>query len=75
MTAEAVRDRLADNLTCARQLFANRAALEGPAAGALLDQQLEGEIEADPSSQFARDLAMIAVRARAAEAGRSAQAS
>lgn len=74
MNEEAVRSRLEDNLACARQLFAQRAALEGPAAASLLEEQLEATIEADPSAPFARELAAIAVRVREAEARRSAEA-
>jgi hypothetical protein len=69
-----LRGRLEDNLACARQLFAQRAALEGPAAAALLDEQLEATIAGDPSAPFARELAAIAVRAREAETRRSAEA-
>lgn len=62
MTPEALRARLEDNLACARQLFSQRAALEGPAAARLLDEQITATIEADPSSAFVRDLAAIRVR-------------
>jgi hypothetical protein len=74
MSAEMLRSRLEDNLACARQLFAQRAALEGPAAAGLLDEQLEATIAGDPSAPFARELAAIAVRAREAETRRSAEA-
>jgi hypothetical protein len=74
MSAEMLRSRLEDNLACARQLFAQRAALEGPAAAGLLDEQLEATIAGDPSAPFARELAAIAVRARGAETRRSAEA-
>jgi hypothetical protein len=75
MSPDAVRTRLDDNLACARQLFAQRAALEGPAAAGLLDEQLEAVIESDPSARFARDLAACLIRRREEEARQSAQAS
>ena len=73
MGSDALRSRLEDNLACARQLFANRAAHEGPAAAALLDEQIEAAIEADPSAPFARELA--AIRVREHDARRPAEAS
>lgn len=72
ISAEALRNRLEDNLACARQLFSQRAALEGPAAAGLLEEQLAATIEADPSAPFVRDLA--AIRVREHEASRSAEA-
>ena len=74
MTPEALRNRLEDNLACARQMFAQRASLEGPVAAAVLEEQLAARIEADPSLPFVRDLVAIAVRAREGEARRSAEA-
>jgi chromosome segregation ATPase len=52
-----VRKRLRDNLDCASQLYAHRAALEGTAAAALLDEQIAAVIETD--TPFAQDLAAI----------------
>jgi hypothetical protein len=66
---EALRNRLEDNVACARQLFSQRAALEGPAAAGLLEEQIAATIEADPSAPFVRDLA--AIRVREHEASRS----
>jgi predicted nucleic acid-binding Zn-ribbon protein len=74
MTPEALQNRLEDNLACARQMFAQRASLEGPVAAGLLEEQLAARIEADPSLPFVRDLVAIAVRARESDAQRSAEA-
>jgi predicted nucleic acid-binding Zn-ribbon protein len=52
-----VRKRLRDNLDCASQLYAHRAALEGTAAAALLDEQISAVIET--GTPFAQDLAAI----------------
>jgi hypothetical protein len=54
------RRRLKDTVECARQLYAQRAALEGTAAAALLDEQLTAVIEAQAASEFGRDLANVA---------------
>lgn len=51
------RRRLADTVDCARQLFAQRAAMEGPAAVSLLDDQIRALIETQAGTPFARDLA------------------
>jgi hypothetical protein len=53
------RSRLQDTVECARQLYAQRAALEGPAAAALLDDRIAAAIESESDTQFARDLAAI----------------
>jgi hypothetical protein len=52
------RNRLKDTLECARQLYAQRAALEGAAAAGLLDEQLAAA--AAGPTPFARDLAAVA---------------
>jgi hypothetical protein len=52
------RRRLQETLDCARQLYAQRAALEGPAAAGLLDEQIA--IQAANSTPFARELASLA---------------
>ncbi|HET7217490.1 MAG TPA: hypothetical protein VFJ02_05560, partial [Vicinamibacterales bacterium] len=54
------RARLQDTVECARQLYAQRAALEGAAAATLLDDRIAATIAAEPSTAFARDLAAIA---------------
>jgi hypothetical protein len=53
------RSRLKDTVECARQLYAQRASLEGPAAATLLDDRIAAAIEADPVTEFARDLAAL----------------
>jgi chromosome segregation ATPase len=53
------RSRLQDTVDCARQLYAQRAALEGPAAASLLDDRIAALVDGDESSAFARDLAAI----------------
>jgi hypothetical protein len=55
--ADLLRSRLKENIDCASQLYAYRAAMEGEAAAALLDQQIAAEIGG--SSPFARDLAAV----------------
>ncbi|HSC25878.1 MAG TPA: hypothetical protein VLD67_01310 [Vicinamibacterales bacterium] len=72
MNPEVIRDRLEDNVACARQLFAKRAAHEGPAAAGLLDEQLQATIDVDPGAPFARDLGAILGRGSTPQ---SAQAS
>ena len=52
-----LKGRLKDNLECASQLYAYRAAMEGTAAAALLDDQIAAEMNG--TSQFARDLADV----------------
>jgi hypothetical protein len=70
--ADEMRGRLKDTLDCARQLFAQRAALEGPAAASLLDDQIAEVIDSQAGTAFARDLAaalgLPESRSRAAEA-------
>jgi hypothetical protein len=53
------RSRLKDTVECARQLYAQRASLEGPAAATLLDDRIAAAIEAEPVTEFARDLAAL----------------
>jgi hypothetical protein len=61
--------RLAENIECARRLYAQRVAIEGPAASGLLEDQLVLLIEQRGDTQFGRDLAALAdVSARRAEA-------
>lgn len=52
------RRRLQDTVECARQLYAQRAALEGAAAAGLLDEQIAEATGEAPSTPFARDLAL-----------------
>jgi hypothetical protein len=53
------RSRLKDTIECARQLYAQRAALEGAGAATLLDDRIDMKIEAEPSTPFGRDLAAV----------------
>ncbi len=55
--APQIQGRLKDNLECASQLYAYRAAMEGTAAAALLDDQIAAEMNG--ASHFARDLADV----------------
>ena len=54
------RSRLRDTIECARQLYAQRAALEGSAAATLFDDRMTAVIETGGSTPFAHDLAAIA---------------
>lgn len=58
--AEERRSRLKDTIECARQLYAQRASLEGPSAALLLDDRIAAAIEAEPMAPFAKDLMAIA---------------
>jgi len=70
------RSRLRDTIECARQLYAQRASLEGTAAALLLDDRIAAAIDAGPGTPFARDLAAIAGTAdRHSESRRKAEAS
>ena len=53
------RSRLRDTVECARQLYAQRASLEGAAAATLLDDRIAARIEAEPTTPFGRDLAAV----------------
>ena len=53
------RSRLQDTLDCARQLYAQRAALEGAAAAGLLDDRIAALLQGERDTPFARDLAEI----------------
>jgi hypothetical protein len=69
-----IQRRLKGNIDCARQLFGQRASMEGPAAAGLLDEQILLAVEADTS--FGRDLAAaVAYAGGARGAGRAAEAS
>jgi hypothetical protein len=72
-SAEERRSRLKDTLECARQLYAQRAALEGDAAVGLLDDQITAIVKAQ-ATPFAKDLAAV-VGQPAAGGRRSATAS
>jgi hypothetical protein len=72
-SAELLRTRLKDNIDCASQLYAYRAAMEGTAAAALFDRQIAGEIEA--TTPFARDLAAVVGEMAATDIQLTAEAS
>jgi predicted nucleic acid-binding Zn-ribbon protein len=72
-SAEERRSRLKDTLDCARQLYAQRAALEGDAAVGLLDDQITAIAKAQ-ATPFAKDLAAL-IGQPAAAGRRSATAS
>ena len=71
--AAQLRARLKDNLECASQLYTYRAAMEGTAAAALLDEQIAGEMNG--TSQFARDLAEVVRSLAETDLGITAEAS
>ena len=66
-----LHNRLRENVECARRLYAQRVAIEGPAAANLLEDQLVQLVEQRADTQFGRDLASIvdvSVGSRRAEA-------
>ena len=54
------RERLTENLRCARQIYGQRVTLEGPAAAAVLDEVLSQMLEAKGETAFGRELAEVA---------------
>jgi chromosome segregation ATPase len=68
-----LRGRLKDNLECASQLYAYRAAMEGTAAAALLDEQIAAEMAG--ASQFSHDLADVVHAMAGSDLGITAEAS
>jgi hypothetical protein len=68
-----LKGRLKDNLECASQLYAYRAAMEGTAAAALLDDQITAEMNG--TSQFARDLTDVVHTMAETDLGITAEAS
>jgi hypothetical protein len=73
MPAAQLRGRLKANLDCASQLYAYRAAMEGTAAAALLDEQIA--IEMAGSASFSRDLAEVVNSMGTSDLGITAEAS
>jgi hypothetical protein len=51
-----LRKRLSDNLECAKRIYAQRVASEGPPAGRLLDEQLAAMLAAKADTGFGEDL-------------------
>jgi hypothetical protein len=68
-----LRTKLRDTIECARQLFNQRASMDGPGAASLLDDQIVATIESQAGTPFARDLAAAAGESE--RAGRAAEAS
>lgn len=68
-----LRSRLKENIDCACQLYAYRAAMEGTAAAALLDEQIADEIET--STPFAKDLAVVVQQMQSSDVRLTAEAS
>ena len=71
--AAQLQGRLKDNIECASQLYAYRAAMEGTAAAALLDDQIAAEMNG--TTQFARDLAVVVRSMAETDLGITAEAS
>lgn len=65
-----LKSRLLENIECARRLYAQRVAIEGPAAAGLLEDQLLVMIEQRANTPFGEDLASVVdvAGARRAEA-------
>jgi predicted nucleic acid-binding Zn-ribbon protein len=72
-STELLRTRLKDNIDCASQLYTYRAAMEGTAAAALLDEQILAAIE--EATPFARDLAAVVAQMTSANVQLTAVAS
>jgi hypothetical protein len=72
-SGDELRRRLKDTLDCARQLYAQRAALEGTAAAGLFDEQIAAAIDGK-ATPFAKDLAAVVGRTKAGSR-RAAEAS
>jgi chromosome segregation ATPase len=66
------RSRLQDTVDCARQLYAQRAALEGAGAATLLDDRIAALLQGELTTSFARDLAAIAGRSGLGESRQTA---
>jgi hypothetical protein len=55
-----LKARLKENLQCARQIYAQRVAAEGPVAARLLEEHIASVIDARGGTPFARDLGAVA---------------
>jgi hypothetical protein len=60
LTGSERRERLTENLRCARQIFAQRATVEGPAAASVLDQVISQLLDKKGDTPFGRELAEVA---------------
>lgn len=54
------RQRLTENLRCARQIYGQRVTLEGPAAASVLDEVLSHMLDKKGDTAFGRELAEVA---------------
>jgi hypothetical protein len=54
------RERLTENLRCARQIYGQRVTLEGPAAAAVLDEALSRLLDAKGETAFGKELVEVA---------------
>ena len=54
--------RLQETIDCGRQLYSQRASLEGPLAAGLLDEQIEAILQAQSSTPFGKDLKTVSRR-------------
>jgi hypothetical protein len=59
-------ERLTENLRCARQIYQQRAAVEGPMMTALIEDVLAATVAAKSSTPFGRELASVATLAHPA---------
>ena len=57
--------RLRDSIGCARQLYTQHAALEGPLSADLLNEEITAISEVEPVTAFARDLAIVVAQPEA----------
>jgi hypothetical protein len=60
VSASERRERLTENLRCARQIYGQRVTLEGPAAQSVLDEVLSQILDAKSDAPFGRELADVA---------------
>jgi hypothetical protein len=54
------RERLTENLRCARQIYGQRVTIEGPAAASVLDEALSQMLDKKGDTAFGRELAEVA---------------
>ena len=56
-------ERLTENLRCARQIYQQRVAVEGPAMAALIEEVITAAVAAKAGTPFGRELASVAPQA------------
>jgi hypothetical protein len=59
-------ERLTENLRCARQIYQQRVAVEGPAMAALIEEVITAAVAAKAGTPFGRELASVAPQAHPA---------